>query len=193
MSSESPTAPTESIDLTSRMQFDLSPIVRITLLSLYVALTLPLPFLAQATQAPVPAAWLWVGLSLGFCLLYGVLSERVIVDCDGIQVTYPQWVPFRSGWQLAWSEITALRPRTTGQGGLVYYLLSQTGQGYLLPMRIAGFARLVARVEAQTGIDTRDVKPLAQPWMYLILFGLTVLLLLIDLWTIAAAAELASG
>jgi hypothetical protein len=175
------------------MQFDLSPIVRITLLSLYVALTLPLPFLAQATQAPVPAAWLWVGLSLGFCLLYGVLSERVIVDCDGIQVTYPQWVPFRSGWQLAWSEITALRPRTTGQGGLVYYLLSQTGQGYLLPMRIAGFARLVARVEAQTGIDTRDVKPLAQPWMYLILFGLTVLLLLIDLWTIAAAAELASG
>ena len=186
MNSELSVSPT-AIDLTSRDQFNLSSIVRITLLSLYVALTLPLPFLAVATQAPVPAAWLWLGLGLGLIFLFGVLSERVIVDAAGIQVTYPQWVPFRSGWQLVWSEITALKPRTTGQGGLVYYLLSQSGQGYLLPMRIAGFARLVARVEAQTGINTRDVKPLAQPWMYLILFGMTVLLLLIDLWTITVA------
>lgn len=195
MSPESPThittattKPTAVIDLQAENQYFLSPIVRITLLSLYVALTLPLPFLADLTQAPVPASYLWVGVVMGFVFLYGVLSERVIVNATGIQVAYPRWVPCRSGWQLAWDEITALQPRTTGQGGLVYYFLSQTGQRFLLPMRIAGFARLVDRVQAQTGIDTRDVKPLAQPWMYLILFGFTVLLLLIDLWTIVAAS-----
>jgi hypothetical protein len=42
-------------------------------------------------------------------------------------------------------------------------------------------------VEAQTGIETRDVRPLAQPWMYLILFSFTVLLGLVDLWAIGAA------
>jgi hypothetical protein len=168
-------------------RFNLSPIVRITLLSLYVTLTVPLPFLAAMTQAPVPPIALWIGIVVGAVFLYGVLSERVLVDDDGIRVAYPGWVPFRSGWTLAWNEIVALKPRSTGQGGLVYYFVTQAGQGYLLPMRIAGFARLVARVEAQTGIETKDVRPLAQPWMYLILFGLTVMLGLVDLWTIAAS------
>lgn len=172
--------------------FRISPLIRITLLSLYVALTTPLPFLAEATDAPVPSQWLWVGIAIGFVILFGALSERVIVDDAGIQVTYPVWVPkfFRKGWQLPWSEIKALKPRSTGQGGLVYYFLSKSGEGYLLPMRVVGFARLVDRVQKQTGIDTTDVKPLSQPWMYLILLGFTVLLLLIDAWTVSTAIAL---
>ena len=169
--------------------FRISPLIRITLLSLYLALTLPLPFLARLTAPYIPL-WLWGGgISLGFIALYAALCERVILDEQGIQVTYPGWVPriFRRGWLLPWSEVQALKPRTTGQGGLVYYLVSQSGQAYLLPMRVVGFARLVQQVEAKTGIDTRDVRPLAQPWMYLILLGLTLLLLLIDGWTIWTA------
>ena len=54
-------------------------------------------------------------------------------------------------------------------------------------MRVAGFAELVRLVQAHTGIDTRDVRPLAQPWMYLFLLVLTLLLLLMDAWTIGAA------
>ncbi|MGH1394324.1 MAG: hypothetical protein ACRAVC_09840 [Trichormus sp.] len=174
---------------TSASIFRLSPLIRITLLSLYLALTLPLPFLAKATDAPTPPALLWVGICLGFVGLYAVLTERVIVDEQTIQVTYPAWVShfWRKGWSLPWSEIKQLKPRSTGQGGLVYYFLSQDGKAYLLPMRVAGFARLVNIVQAKTGIDTTDVRPLAQPWMYLILLGCTVLLLLIDGWTITTA------
>ncbi|HCF29177.1 MAG TPA: hypothetical protein DEV81_18690 [Cyanobacteria bacterium UBA11049] len=169
--------------------FHLSPLIRITLLSLYVALTVPLPFLAQVTAAPVPPGLLFVGIGLGAVALYAVLSERVILDDRGIQVTYPGWVPsfFRKGWSLPWSEVKELKPRTTGQGGLVYYFLSQSGKAYLLPMRVAGFAKLVREVQAKTGIDTTDVIPLAQPWMYLILLGFTLLLLLVDTWTIMTA------
>lgn len=174
---------------TSPSVFHLSPLIRITLLSLYVALTIPLPFLAQLTAAPVPPGLLFVGIGLGAVALYAVLSERVILDDSGIQVTYPGWVPsfFRKGWLLPWSEVKELKPRTTGQGGLVYYFLSQSGNAYLLPMRVAGFAKLVREVQAKTGIDTTDVKPLAQPWMYLILLGFTLLLLLVDAWTIMTA------
>jgi len=169
--------------------FRLSPIIRITLLLLYVALTLPLPFLANITHAAVSGAVLWVGLAIGFVLLYAALCERVVVDEQGIQVTYPVWVPpvFRRGWSLDWAEIKALKPRSTGQGGIVYYFLSQSGAGYLLPMRVAGFAELVRRVQTHTGIDTTDVKPLSQPWMYLILLVVTLLLLAIDAWTVWTA------
>lgn len=107
---------------TSTTVFRLSPLIRITLLSLYVALTVPLPFLAQATAAPTPPSLLWVGIAIGFVGLYAVLTERVIVNDQEIQVTYPVWVPrfFRKGWTLPWSEVKELKPRSTGQGGLVY-------------------------------------------------------------------------
>jgi hypothetical protein len=169
--------------------FRLSPLIRITLLSLYIALTAPLPFLSQVTAAPVPPGFLWIGISIGFVALYAVLTEQVVVDDQGIQVTYPAWVPrfFRKGWFLPWSEVKELKPRTTGQGGLVYYFLSQDGKAYLLPMRVSRFARFVQIVQAKTGIDTTDVRPLAQPWMYLILLGFTLLLLLVDGWAIATA------
>jgi hypothetical protein len=132
---------------------------------------------------------LWIGISIGLVALYAVLTEQVMVDDQGIQVTYPAWIPhfFRKGWFLPWSEVKELKPRTTGQGGLVYYFLSQDEKAYLLPMRVAGFARFVQIVQAKTGIDTTDVRPLAQPWMYLILLGFTLLLLLVDGWAIATA------
>lgn len=171
--------------------FPLSPLVRLTLLVLYVALTLPLPFLATATSAPVPGGWLWGALVVGAIAIAALLSERVELDESEIRVTYPTWVRWlRPGWRLPWEQIRALKPRTTGQGGLVYYFLDDRGQGFLLPMRVAGFGRLVDIVAAKTGIDTRDVKPLAQPWMYLLLLLFSLLLLAVDGWAIATALSL---
>ncbi len=167
--------------------FKISPLIKLTLLSLYIALTVPLPFLSQVTHAPVSPVVLAVGLVFGAIALYAALTERVILTDQGIQVCYPSWVPdlFRKGWYLPWTEVKALKPRTTGQGGLVYYFVSNSGEGYLLPMRVVGFAKLVGIVTAKTGIDTTDVRPLSQPWMYIILLGCTLLLLLVDAWTIS--------
>lgn len=171
--------------------FWISPLIRITLLGLYLALTIPLPFLSQATGASVSAGWLLCGIGSGGVALYAVLSERVVLDDLGIQVNYPVWVPrfLRQGWFLAWAEVQDLKPRSTGQGGLVYYLLSSSGQAYLLPMRVAGFARLVRQVQARTGIDTSAVRPLAQPWMYSILLLFTVVMLFIDGWVLWTSTQ----
>ncbi|EDX85183.1 hypothetical protein S7335_2882 [Synechococcus sp. PCC 7335] len=158
----------------------------------YIALVIPLPFLAIATNAPISPSLLWTAFAIGAIALWSGLSEQVLVDEEGIAVTYPTWIKAlgRKGWALKWDEIVALKPRSTGQGGIVYYFLNQAqDQAYLLPMRVVGFARLVRHVEAKTGIDTRDVKPLSQPWMYAILLGLTVGLLLVDIWTITAASS----
>jgi len=168
--------------------FHLSPLIRITLLSLYIALTSPLPFLLQVGDTPISPTLLWVGIIIGFMVVYAVLTERVMVDDQGIKVS--RW--FSQGWCLPWSEVKGLKPRTTGQGGIVYYFLSQDGKAYLLPMRVAGFSRLVSIVQDKTGIDTTDVRPLAQPWMYLILLVCTVLLLLVDGWTITTALTMGS-
>ena len=174
-----------------RDSFPISPLIRGTLLALYGALMAPLPVLAQVSDAPVSPGLLTVGIGLGGLGLYAALAQKVMTDGQGIQVRYPLWSRWllRGGWSLNWDDIVALKPRTTGQGGLVYYFVSRDQRAYLLPMRIAGFARLVNQVQAQTGIDTEDVKPLAQPWMYAILLVFTLLLGLVDIWTIIAAIQ----
>ncbi len=174
------------------MTFHISPLIRITLSLLYISLMIPLPFLATFTHAEVPAWLLWVGIGLGFVALQGALSQRVVVDDRSIQVNYPIWVPtlFTKSWELAWSEVKELKMRTTGQGGLVYYFINGSGKGFLLPMRVAGFNRLVGLVQQYTAIDTTDVRPLSQPWMYFALLGLTLFLLLIDTWTIWTAMSI---
>jgi hypothetical protein len=152
-----------------------------------------LPFLSNFTHAAIPASWLSIGLAIGFVFLYGALSDRVILDEQGISLAYPRWFPsfFRKGWSLPWQDIQALKPRITGQGGIVYYFVSRNSdRAYLLPMRVVGLAKLVQQVEEHTGIDTRDVRPLAQPWMYIILLVFTFLLLLVDIWTIYTALTL---
>jgi hypothetical protein len=171
--------------------FRISSLIRITLTSLYLGLTVPLPFLAAATAASIPPQVLWIALAIGLLILYGALSERVIVDARSIQVAYPNWFVFRRGWELNWSDIKDLKLRTTGQGGLVYYFVTAArDRAYLLPMRIAGFARLVKIVEERTGIDTSDVRPLSQPWMYLTLLMLTIFLGWVDIWTIKTTSSL---
>lgn len=160
--------------------FRLSPIIKVTLINLYLALTTPLPILAWVTQDQWSlAGYLTSGLAIGLLALIAALSEQVVLDESSIRVCYPTWVPsfFRSGWQLAWSEIAALNCRSTGQGGLVYYLVTATkDRAYLLPMRVAGFNRLTQQISAKTGLDTKDVRPLSQPWMYFLLFSFTIIL-----------------
>lgn len=171
----------------------ISPLIKITLISLYGVLTIPLPFLAAFTQVAISPMVLWLGIGLGLIFLIGALSEKVILNEQGIQVTYPAWLAWilRKNWSLQWPEIKALKLRTTGQGGFVYYFTTtQDDRAYLLPMRVAGFKKLVEFVQAKTQIDTTDIKPLAQPWMYFILLALTIFLGLIDAWTIWTTQQL---
>jgi hypothetical protein len=165
--------------------FHISSIIRGTLSLFYIALLLPLPFLAQITGGFSPV-WMSAAIILGMIVLQGALSQRVTVDDQAIRVEYPRWFPtfLVKSWSLPWSDITALKMRSTGQGGIVYYLLSRSQEGYLLPIRIAGFTSLVKVVQERTAIDTSKVKPLSQPWMYIFLLIVTCFLLLIDIWSI---------
>jgi hypothetical protein len=175
-------------------QFRISVLIRLSLWSLYIALMLPLPFLAH-NPLTSKVSWVELGGALvsGAILLHMVLTEQVRVDDAGIGVYYPKWVPqwFRRGWALSWSDIVDLKARSTGQGGLVYYLVSQDRSGYLLPMRIAGFSRMLQLIQLKTNLDIRDVKPLAQPWMYAMLLVAALLMAIADIWIIWTAFTLA--
>jgi hypothetical protein len=169
--------------------YRVSPLISVSIFSLYIVLMLPLPVLAQVTGAGIPSGWWIVGIGLGAFALGCSLSEQVHVNAQGIALVYPAWLPkwYRCGWALEWSEIQKLQPRSTGQGGLVYYLVTHSGQAYLLPSRILGFAQMVAQIGEHTGFETSLVRPLAQPWMYMLLACAALCMGLVDIWVLATA------
>ena len=66
--------------LPTSSSFRLSPLIQITLISLYLALTIPLPFLAEFTHSPISPLVLWVGIAIGLIILIAFLSEKVVLD-----------------------------------------------------------------------------------------------------------------
>jgi hypothetical protein len=164
------------------MTFPISPLIRFSVQALYWALVLPLPLLLARQGTPLAQGALLAALLLGWGLLLGSLSQQIQVDAVGMRATYPAWVPpvVRQEWQIRWAEVEHLEPRSTSQGGLVYYLVSRSGDRVLLPMRVSRFRELVALVQRHTGLEIDGLRPYVQPWMYALLGGFALLLLLWD-------------
>ena len=162
-------------------RFGLSPLIRFTLLCLYVALVLPLPALAPESLHNL----MLVGFASGFILVTGLLSEQVETDENGITVHYPSWIRWllRRGWSMRWDDIRALVPVGTSQGGTVYYLKSADLNYQLLPQRIERFDEFLSTLNERSSVDITGIRRLTQPWTYQVLAGLSALMVFGELVT----------
>jgi len=147
--------------------FPMAPLIRFTLISLYLALVLPLPMLAP----PELQGWLWAALPLGLVLILALVSEQVELGNDGIRVGHPVWCGWllRRGWDLQWDAITGLTPVATSQGGRVFYVRTKEGSAYLLPQRVQAFEGFLSRFSQHTGLNTSSIGRISPPWTYQLL------------------------
>lgn len=159
----------------SSAHYPIAPLIRFTLVGLYLALVLPLPMLAP----PELSIWMWGGLVVGLILIAAMLSEQVVLGPDSIAVGYPRWCAWliRRGWRLNWSEIASLVPITTSQGGTVYYVRCTQGKHVLLPQRLDRFSDFLQRFQQASGVDTKGIGRITPLWTYWTLAGLSLLLL----------------
>ena len=153
----------------------MAPLIRFTLLALYLALVLPLPLMAPESLRPL----LLVAVPLGLVLVVAITSERVEVDSNGIRVGHPPWCAWvlRRGWQLPWTAITALIPVGTSQGGKVFYVRERAGGAFLLPQRVERFEDFLQAFTQRSGLDTSSVNRISPPWTYRLLAVLCALML----------------
>ena len=154
----------------SGQRYPMAPLIRFTLISLYLALVLPLPVLAPTELQ----AWLWAALPLGLVLILALVSEQVELSDSGIRVGHPAWCGWllRRGWQLNWDQITGLTPVATSQGGRVFYVRTKDGSAYLLPQRVQAFEDFLSRLSQASGLDTSSIGRISPPWTYQFLAAL---------------------
>jgi len=158
----------------------MAPLIRLTLITLYLALVLPLPLLAP----PGLILILVIALVLGLLVVIALTSEIVRLDAEAISVGYPRWCRWllRRGWSLRLDQVGGLTPVATSQGGRVFYVRqSGAGAAFLLPQRIVRFDDFLVRFSASTGVDTGAVGRLTPAWTYQLLALLSGLLLVGEL------------
>lgn len=172
--------------------YGMAPLIRGTLVLLYLALVLPLPALASLPLQP----WLLAALPLGLLLVLAISSERVELDEAGLRLGHPAWCRWllRRGWQLSWEQITGITPVATSQGGRVFYLRTSAANGagtsVLLPQRLEQFDDFLARFGRHTGLATGSIGRISPAWTYQLLAVLSALMVLAEL---AAGWALATG
>lgn len=159
--------------------YRMAPLIRGTLVLLYLALVLPLAPLAPE-ELRLPLA---VALPLGLLLVLAISSEQVVLDDDGIAVGHPAWCRWlvRRGWQLPWSEILSITPVATSQGGRVFYLRAADGSAWLLPQRVERFDEFLQRFSGHSGLDTAAIGRISPPWTYQLLAILAALMVSAEL------------
>ncbi|MFM7549597.1 MAG: hypothetical protein ACKO7Z_11550 [Cyanobacteriota bacterium] len=157
----------------------MAPLIRSTLIALYLALVLPLPMLAPEGLRPL----MLVAVPLGLVLILALVSEQVELDGGGIRVGHPRWCGWllRRGWQLRWDQLSGLTPVATSQGGRVFYLRSREGGAYLLPQRVARFEAFLAQLTSLSGLNLSAVGRISPPWTYQLLALLCWLFLATEL------------
>ena len=155
--------------------FQLSPLIRGTLITVYLALVLPLPALAPASLR----LWLLAAVPFGFLVVLAMLSEQVTVTSSGITVGHPAWCSWllRRGWSLEWTEMKALVPVGTSQGGKVFYITTHDQSQRLLPQRLEHFDRFLDLIQSQSSLRTTGIGRLTPPWTYQLLAALAALML----------------
>ena len=155
--------------------FQISPLIRGTLITVYLALVLPLPALAPESLR----LWLLAAVPLGLLVVLAMLSEQVTVSNSGITVGHPSWCSWllRRGWSLNWTDMKALVPVGTSQGGKVFYITTHDQGQRLLPQRLERFDRFLALIQSQSSLRTTGVGRLTPPWTYQLLAVLAALML----------------
>ena len=150
--------------------------VKSSLISLYLALTLPLPFFAIDNLRIVSI----ITFLLGLYLIINITSDHVETSNNKIsyKTSFISKVLGKKNWEISWKDIKLIKSLPTSQGSKVYYFNTAKGDSFLIPQRVENFKRLLVIVSQKTGIDAKDITYISPLWTYKLLTLLSVLMLI---------------
>ena len=149
--------------------------VKSSLISLYLALTIPIPFISL-DKFKIPSIILFV---LGLYLIINITSDYVEISNKKISYKSNFIAEFlgKKTWEISWKDIKLIKSLPTSQGSKVYYFNTVQGDNFLVPQRIENFEKFLFIVSENTGIDISDVSYISPLWTYKLLTLLSVLMI----------------
>ena len=154
--------------------------VKSSLISLYLALTIPIPFIA-VDKLKIPSILTFV---LGLYLIINITSDYVETCDDKIsyKTSFISKAFGRKNWEIFWKDIKLIKSQPTSQGSKVYYFNTNKGNNFLVPQRIENFERFLLIVSQNTGIKIKEISYISPLWTYKLLTTLSVLMVVGEIY-----------
>ena len=154
--------------------------VKISLISLYLALTIPIPFIS-IDNLKIPSIITFV---LGLYLIINITSDYVETSDYKIsyQTSFISKTLGRKNWEIFWKDIKLIKSSPTSQGSKVYYFNTYKGENFLMPQRIENFEKFLLNVSKNTGLKVNGMSYISPLWTYKILTLLSVFMIIGELF-----------
>ena len=154
-------------------------IVKSSLVSLYLALTIPIPFVS-IDRLKIPSIITFV---LGLYLIINITSDYV--ETCNKKISYKTSLISKTlgkkSWVILWKDIKSIKSLPTSQGSKVYYFNTNQGDNILVPQRVEEFEKFLLIVSSNTGIAINEISYISPIWTYKLLTLLSVLMIISEL------------
>jgi len=150
--------------------------VKISLISLYLALTIPIPFIT-IERLRIFSIFAFV---LGLYFIINISSDYVETCNNKIsyKTSFVSKILGRKNWEISWKDIKLIKTLPTSQGSKVYYFNTHKGDNFLVPQRVENFEKFLLIVSKNTGMNVNEISYISPLWTYKLLTLLSVLMII---------------
>ena len=154
-------------------------VVKVSLISLYLALTIPLPFISNQ-EFKMISLMLFV---LGLFSIVNITNDYV--EITNQKITYKSSFLSKTfgkkNWEIFWTDIKFIKALPTSQGSKLYYFVTNKDENFLLPQRLENFEEFLLLISKNTGLNVEDLSYISPLWTYRLLTLLSLLMIVGEL------------
>ena len=150
--------------------------VKSSLISLYLALSIPLPFISSEKLKLFSI----ITFLLGLFLIINITNDFV-ETCDkkiSYKTSYLSRILGQKNWVIFWKDIRLIKSFPTSQGSKVHYFITDKDESFLLPQRIENFEKFVLIISNKTNLNTIELTYLSPLWTYKLLTYLSIFMII---------------
>ena len=150
--------------------------VKSSLISLYLALTIPITYFANNELKIFSIVVFLMGL-----LLIISITNEYVTTCDkkiSYKTNFLSSLLGKKDWQIFWKDIKLIKSFPTSQGSKINYFITTNGESFLIPQRIEKLDEFVSLITINTKLDTSDLKYLSPIWTYKLLTFLSLFMII---------------
>ena len=138
--------------------------VRSSLISLYLALTFPIPFISSEKLR----IFAIIAFVFGLILIINITNDYVNT-CDkkvSYKTSFISKIFGKKNWEIFWKDIKLIKSLPTSQGSNVHYFISNKNESFLVPQRVENFEKFVFIIEEKTKLNIDKLSYISPLWTY---------------------------
>lgn len=150
--------------------------VKSSLISLYLALTFPIPFISSEKLKIFSI----IAFVFGLLLIINITNDYVDT-CDkkiSYKTSFISKIFGKKNWEIFWKDIKLIKSLPTSQGSNVHYFISNKKESFLVPQRVENFERFVSIIEEKTKLNIDKLSYISPLWTYKLLTYLSIFMIM---------------